>query len=63
MELESVITCPKCGYQQKETMPVDYCQIFYKCKKCNEELRPKEGDCCVFCSFGSIKCPSKQEQL
>jgi hypothetical protein len=20
-------------------------------------LRPKPGDCCVFCSYGSVKCP------
>jgi hypothetical protein len=26
------------------------------------QLRPKPGDCCVFCSFGSVKCPPIQEQ-
>ncbi|MFA9408701.1 MAG: GDCCVxC domain-containing (seleno)protein, partial [Candidatus Dadabacteria bacterium] len=24
-------------------------------------LKPKPGDCCVFCSYGSVKCPSIQE--
>jgi hypothetical protein len=24
-------------------------------------LRPKPGDCCVFCSYGSVKCPPQQK--
>jgi hypothetical protein len=23
-------------------------------------LRPKPGDCCVFCSYGDMKCPPMQ---
>jgi hypothetical protein len=23
-------------------------------------LRPKTGDCCVFCSYGDMKCPPMQ---
>ncbi|WP_415857913.1 GDCCVxC domain-containing (seleno)protein [Leptospira vanthielii] len=23
-------------------------------------MKPKNGDCCVFCSFGTVKCPPKQ---
>ncbi|MEX1247335.1 MAG: GDCCVxC domain-containing (seleno)protein [Anaerolineales bacterium] len=56
----SVITCPKCGYVKEEIMPVDACQFFYRCTNCAEMVRPKKGDCCVFCSYGSVKCPSKQ---
>ena len=29
--LESVITCPRCGFAQRETMPLDACQFFYDC--------------------------------
>jgi len=58
--LKSVITCPKCGASREETMPQDSCQFFYECKNCGALLRPKEGDCCVFCSYGSVKCPPKQ---
>ena len=25
----SIITCPHCGFAQREEMPVDACQIFY----------------------------------
>ena len=58
--LESVLTCPKCGFASTETMPTEACQFFYECKGCGVVLKPKAGDCCVFCSFGSEKCPSIQ---
>lgn len=57
---ESVITCPECGTQIKETMPTDSCQYFYQCSNCDVLLKPKEKDCCVFCSYGSVPCPSIQ---
>lgn len=59
--LQSVIKCPKCGHEKEETMPTNACQFFYDCEKCGEVLKPKEGDCCVFCSYGSVKCPPIQE--
>lgn len=42
------------------TMPTDACQYFYECANCGAMLRPKLGDCCVFCSYGSVKCPPVQ---
>ncbi|GAC1645365.1 MAG: hypothetical protein NVS9B15_02940 [Acidobacteriaceae bacterium] len=59
---ESVITCPQCGVSKSETMPADACQFFYECSHCKTLLRPSAGDCCVFCSFGSVKCPPIQQQ-
>jgi hypothetical protein len=58
--LQSVITCPKCGYKKTETMPTDVCLLKYTCQNCKAELRPKHGDCCVFCTYGTKKCPSMQ---
>lgn len=58
--LTSNITCPKCGFTAKEKMPTEVCQIAYTCKKCKTTMNPKEGDCCVFCTYGDHKCPSKQ---
>jgi transcription elongation factor Elf1 len=60
MQLESTITCPRCAHQATETMPTDACQFFYDCKGCGERLKPRAGDCCVFCSYGSMKCPPMQ---
>ena len=59
--LSSEITCPKCGYKKKEDMPTIACQFFYECENCTEVLRPKEGDCCVYCSYGTVPCPPIQE--
>ena len=61
MVRQSTITCPKCGHRETETMPTDACQWFYDCKGCGEVLRPKPGDCCVFCSYGTVACPPIQE--
>ncbi|AZG78123.1 MAG: hypothetical protein CTY36_02255 [Methylocystis sp.] len=61
MQLVSTITCPSCGHQSAETMPTDACQFFYECKGCGTLLRPKAGDCCVFCSYGDVPCPPIQE--
>lgn len=58
--LESVITCPNCGHQKAETMPEDMCQFMYQCENCATIFRPRQGDCCVYCSYGSVQCPSKQ---
>jgi hypothetical protein len=60
--LDSVLTCPNCGFSKLETMPVDICQFFYECDGCKALLRPKPGDCCVFCSYGAALCPSIQAQ-
>jgi hypothetical protein len=58
--MESMVTCPACAHTQVERMPVDACQYFYECKGCGVLLKPKLGDCCVFCSYGTVKCPPKQ---
>ena len=42
-------------------MPTDACQWFYECPSCHSLLRPRAGDCCVFCSYGSVKCPPIQQ--
>ena len=60
--LESVLTCPHCGIATQEMMPTNACQFFYECPACKTLLRPKPGDCCVFCSHGSVTCPPKQRQ-
>jgi len=61
LQLRSIITCPHCDHQATETMPTDACVGFYPCKGCGRMLRPKRGDCCVFCTFGTIPCPPIQQ--
>lgn len=59
--LQSTLTCPNCGHQKAETMPTDACQYFYECENCHQRLKPKAGDCCVYCSYGTVKCPPMQQ--
>ena len=61
MILESVITCPRCEKSAVEQTPIDACQFYYDCGNCGQRLKPKPGDCCVFCSYGSVPCPPVQE--
>ena len=58
--LQSVITCPCCGHQSEETMPTNACLFFFDCPACHATLKPVAGDCCVFCSYGSVPCPPIQ---
>ena len=60
--LLSVFKCPECGHAKEEAMPTDACQWFYACDSCKAVVRPKPGDCCVFCSYGTNKCPPIQAQ-
>lgn len=58
--LESVVTCPDCSEEHPETMPIDACQLIYECPGCGAMLRPRPGDCCIYCSYGSMICPPMQ---
>ena len=60
VELESTITCPNCGHKKTEMMPTNACEFFFECENCKTRLRPLEGDCCVYCSYGTVKCPPIQ---
>ena len=62
MTLQSTIKCPKCGFEKEETMSINSCLPFYKCVHCKALLTAKQDDCCVFCSYGSLKCPAKQKE-
>lgn len=57
----SVITCPACGHSKEEQMPSDACQYFYECEQCHTVFKPKAGDCCVYCSYGTVPCPPIQQ--
>lgn len=59
--LEFMLACPHCGFRKQETMPTNACQFYYECEQCKTLLRPKPGDCCVFCSYGTVQCPSVQQ--
>ncbi len=57
----STLTCPACGGTNDEQMATDSCQIVYVCRHCAATLRSKAGDCCVYCSYGTVPCPPIQQ--
>ncbi|HCQ29879.1 MAG: hypothetical protein K8F60_03955 [Melioribacteraceae bacterium] len=59
---ESTIKCPNCGFEKMLIMPEDACMHFYECENCKQLLKPLKGDCCVFCSYGSVVCPPRQKE-
>lgn len=60
MSATSTVTCPECEARTEEAMPEDACVIRWECPACGAILGPREGDCCVFCSYGSVPCPPVQ---
>ena len=62
MILQSIIKFPRFNTSQSATMPSDACQFFYTCTGGGERLKPKPGDCCVLCSYGSVPCPPVQAE-
>ena len=60
--LASTLTCPACGQSSTQAMPTNACQYFWDCPHCGTLLKPKPGDCCVFCSYGTVPCPPKQAE-
>jgi hypothetical protein len=57
MQLQSILTCPKSATRPSRRWQLMHASFFYDCKGCGERLKPLAGDCCVFCSYGSVPCP------
>jgi hypothetical protein len=56
----STLSCPACGGKTTRTMPIDACVVVAACQVCHAIMRPKSGDCCVFCSYSDVPCPPVQ---
>lgn len=56
----SVFTCPHCGKRSRDQMQSNACVYFYPCLGCGRMVTPLPGKCCVYCSYGTEKCPPKQ---
>ena len=60
IKMTTALTYPTCGQVTPETMPADCCVWLHECTGCGAILRPEEGDCCMFCSLGTVPCPPVQ---
>jgi hypothetical protein len=56
----ATLTCPHCGHRDTQVMPSNACVFFWICPGCGDTLRPRPGDCCVFCSYSDVPCPPVQ---
>jgi hypothetical protein len=63
MVLQTTLTCPSCGARSDELMSTGECVHFYTCKGCAKVLKPIFGDCCVFCSYATVMCPTEQRRV
>jgi hypothetical protein len=43
MITNSTITCPRCGYQAAEMMPIDACHYFFDCKGLRRAAKTPSG--------------------
>jgi hypothetical protein len=60
---QSTITCPHCLATEMLEVPRGSSQHLYRCRACSNILKPKSGDCCIFCSFGDLDCSSAEQNL
>jgi hypothetical protein len=56
----SVLTCPQCGFTKQETMPDGRLPVLLRVHELQGPDAPKPGECCVFCSYGTVACPPIQ---
>lgn len=59
-ETTAVLTCPHCGASYDVEMPVGIRMLELPCKECGNIIRPRNGDCCAFCSWADTGCPTSQ---
>ena len=62
-EMVTQLTCPHCGHESQEVVPIDACVILHVCAECGLDVRPLRGDCCVFCSYGTDPCPTSPRRV
>ena len=59
MQRTGIIHCPYCQHRATEPMPEYACLRYFTCPGCQTRLKPRDGDCCVFCSYGDTPCPPR----
>jgi hypothetical protein len=62
VKIETILSCPYCGKQQRVFMSLSGVKSSLYCFFCEQKIFSKDGVCCVFCSYGSAKCPVAQEK-
>ncbi len=63
MLLETTISCPYCNHKMTAKMSQTSIHFLHECNNCHKILKPVKGHCCIFCSYGDIKCPNTQKEF
>ena len=53
----------RCDFPKLETMLTHACLFYCECMNCKTLLSPQLDDCCVFCSFASVRYLSIQRRF
>ena len=59
----SKVIGPECGFTKEEETDIDTSLQFYECVNCGKVVTPFRDDCCIFCSYGDVPCPSVQMEI
>ncbi|MGB0846810.1 MAG: GDCCVxC domain-containing (seleno)protein [Thiolinea sp.] len=58
--LECTLTCPSCQTKESLTMVQGRSESFFTCTHCSTTHLTKLGECCIYCSYGTVSCPTIQ---
>ena len=56
----STLHCPYCRAGSHERMPMDRTLHEFQCLWCNRLVQQGPEEHCIYCAFGSRKCPQMQ---
>ncbi len=54
------LSCPQCGSTQSVNMLALEIPRVYQCNNCREVIQANADECCIYCQYGEVKCPSQQ---
>jgi hypothetical protein len=57
------LTCPSCAATFSTDMPETETVDELACPSCGTVVVPDPGECCVFCSHGTMPCPIAQSEF
>lgn len=57
---KNILTCPNCGATQPVKMLALEVRSVYQCNACKKIIQAHANECCIYCEYGEVKCPSEQ---
>lgn len=57
---ESTLVCPRCNHGERMMMAENSSLVVHVCQSCGLEMHRLPGNCCLFCTWGTVPCPTAQ---